>query len=156
MKRIIVDLDVVTIAYYPSNDVRKPDCLRLLERVKNREFEMVTPGNFDVLLSEWNSRGLVTQILSFYHENTSKFVDKIHLLSALELKNLKYDKLIERFTEKGVKEEDALIALTCSLESVDILVTFNSKHLRGKKEQINVVLKENGLKAIEICSPGEI
>jgi len=65
-------------------------------------------------------------------------------------------KILNELKKKNIKEEDALLVLITSIFDIDYLITFNRKHLRGKCDIINEVLKENGLRIIEVVSPEEI
>ena len=66
------------------------------------------------------------------------------------------EKILLELQSNGVKEEDAFIVLIASIFDLDNLITFNRKHLRNKKKEINEVLKRNGLKTIEISGPEEV
>ena len=66
------------------------------------------------------------------------------------------EKIIKLLERHDVKEEDSVLVLFSSMFGLDCLVTFNRKHLKNKREAINKVLNEHGLKTIEIIGPEEI
>ena len=161
MKKIIVDLDVVTVANYSrkslANDYERikyaQRFLNYVSRgVKSGEFWLIALKNFDALLALWKYKEIVIKILDFYHSNSSEFVDTAELITGLVEKGIDYDALMKSFTDRGVKGEDVLIVLVASLKRAAI-ITFNKKDLRNRREEINKLLLENGLNGIEIKEP---
>ncbi len=155
-KRIMVDLDVITVAYFPSNDLRKEYCLSFIERANKGEFEIITPSNFEILLRKWKFRELRDKILDFYKDATTKFIDKIEIIAGLNIKKISFDEIEEEFKSQGIKEEDILIILIASIQDLDYVISYNRKHLKNMEKKINEVLKRNGLSEIRIMSPNEI
>lgn len=62
-KRIIIDLDVVTLAFWDKKDEAE-----LIERIKANEFEMVSPYILLDHLSKWDYRKLAEEIGEFYEK----------------------------------------------------------------------------------------
>ncbi len=163
MKKIIVDLDVVTVAHYPRlghefDYNRKQAALAFLESiakaVKSGKVNVVTPKNFYALLGEWQYKELVLKILDFYNSVTSEFVETAELIAELVEKDVDYESVMASLVDRGVKGEDALIIALASLKRA-VIVTYNKKDLRGKLAVINKVLSENALLEVEIKEPSE-
>lgn len=163
MNKIIVDLDVVTVANYPrlgheSDYGRKQAALLFLEKirkaVKAGKLDVVTPKNFYALLGEWQYKELVLKILGFYNSVTSEFVETAELIAELVERDIDYESVMASLVDRGVKGEDALIIVTASLKRA-VIITYNRKDLRGKLAVINKVLSGNGLLEVEIKEPSE-
>ena len=150
-KKIMVDLDVVTIAFWDNKDDAK-----LLERVKGGKFSMITPYILLEHLSKWNYRKLADEIASFYEKYSDQIVTAQNLLDKTNEANVEYIELLAELVNIGVKEEDVVLVIITSIFAVDYLVTFNRKHLKSKEKEINEVLKKNGIKTIRIALPSEL
>lgn len=149
--KILIDLDVVTVALWDKNK----EAVDFLEKAKRREFELYTPYSLLDTLAKWKNEPLKTKILSFYELYSKKIISVSELLNKLE--ELKTGReVVEELQKKGVKEEDATLVFIASIFGIDFLVTFNRKHLRNKRNEINKVLSKNGLKEIGILLPSEI
>ncbi len=164
MKKIIVDLDVVTVANYPRNESaadygRKEYAKRFLDYVadgvRDGKFWLVSLRSFDALLALWKYREIVIKILDFYHSNSSELVDTTEIVAEFIEKGIDYDEVIKSFTDKGIKGEDVLIILVASIRHATI-VTFNRKDLRNRQEEIRRLLAANGLDSVEITEPSEL
>lgn len=164
MKRIIVDLSVATVASYPrlghEFDYKRTEEAALFlknvsKAVEEGKLMVVTPKNFYALLGEWQYKEIVVKMLDFYNAATSVFVETADLVSELIEKEVDYNSIIGSLVKGGVKEEDALIIVTASLNSA-VIVTYNRKDLRGKIPQINAVLAEYGIPEVEINEPSEL
>ena len=163
MKRVIVDLDVVTVANYPrkksdADYERTAYAKRFLDYiasgVKAGEFWLIVLKSFDSILALWKHKGMVIKILDFYHSNSSESVGTVELIAEFVEKGMDYDNLLKSFTDRGIKGEDVLIILVASLRDAAI-VTFNRKDLRGRSGEINRLLVASGLNIVEIKEPYE-
>lgn len=150
-KKIIVDLDVTTLAFWDKKDENK-----IIEKIKSNKLEMITPYILLEHLSKWDYRKLAEEISNFYEKYSSQIITTQNLLEATESFHINYRKLLLKIINVGVKEEDVVLVVICSFFEIDYLVTFNRKHLKNKEKEINEVLKENGLKPIKIKLPSEL
>ncbi len=156
MKKIImIDLDVVTVSIWDKKGENVKLAVKFVNRVKNREFYVVTPFYLLEHLTKWRHISLKDKIEDFYIKNSDKMITNEDL--DIKIDNLEIDdeKILLELQSNDVKEEDAFIVLIASIFGVGHLITFNRKHLRNKKKEINEVLKRNGLKTIEISGPEE-
>ncbi len=150
-KKILVDLDVVTLAFWDKKDEAK-----LIERVKAGTFFMVTPYVILEHLSKWDYRKLADEIASFYEKYSSQIVTAQNISEKTNTFGVEYGELLMELVDKGIKEEDVILVIVSSIFYIDYLVTFNRKHLKSKEKEINEVLKKNGLRTIKIILPSEL
>ncbi len=150
-KRIVVDLDVITLAFWD-----KKDEANLIERIKTNKFEMITPYILLEHLSKWNHKKLASEITGFYKKYSTQVITAKNLLRKIEKIKVEYAVLLNRLVNIGVKEEDVVLVIISSIFDVDYLITFNRRHLKNKQKEINEVLKSNGIKTIQIKLPSEI
>ncbi|MBI2659037.1 hypothetical protein HYX05_02980 [Candidatus Woesearchaeota archaeon] len=150
-KRIIIDLDVVTVAFWDKKDEAK-----LIERIKSGKFAMVTPYIILEHLSKWNYQKLADEIASFYEIYSSQLITAQNILDKTDEFHIEYKKLFTELVDIGVKEEDVVLVIIASIFDIDYLITFNRKHLKSKEKEINEVLRKNGIKAIRIIVPSEL
>ena len=150
-KKIIVDLDVVTVAFWDKKDEAK-----LIERIKSGIFAMLTPYIILEHLSKWNHRKLADEIASFYEVYSSQIVTAQNILDKTDDIGVEYRKLLFELVNIGVKEEDVVLVIMASIFDIDKLVTFNRKHLKSKEKEINEILRKNGIKTIRIILPSEL
>lgn len=149
--KILIDLDVVTVALWDRNK----EAAEFLERAKKGEFELYTPYTLFDTLSKWKNEKLKNEIVGFYELYSKKIISGKESLEKIEeLKTGR--KVVEELQKEGVKEEDATLVFIASIFEIDSLVTLNRKHLRNKRDEINRVLRNNGLKEISILLPTEI
>lgn len=151
-KKIIIDLDVVTIAEWDSHK----DSIALLNRVKFGEFEVYTPYSLLDLLDKWHHKKLREKIKEFYELYSAEIVTAQKLTDKLDKLGVKENDIVNDLKKEQVKEEDILLVVVTSVFDLDYLITFNRKHLKNKKEVINNVLQKYSLKTIEIVLPNEI
>ena len=152
-KKIIVDLDIVTMALWNKKGEDTQLARRFINRVEEGEFDVVTPFVMLELLTRWKYSALVENIQQFYLKNTKVFITNEDIDKKLDLLNVDDKKVLSALKAAGVKGEDALLALITSIFEIDCLVTFNRKHLKSKRERINGVLTENGVKTVRIIGP---
>ena len=65
-KKIIIDLDVVTISIWDKKGENVKLAVNLLNRVKNKEFHAVTPFYLPGHLEKWKHISLKEKIEDFY------------------------------------------------------------------------------------------
>lgn len=153
-KKILVDIDVVAVSEHYVNDNDHKIAEPVMKRIKSGEFEVYATHALLDLIRAWSSGPIKKKILSFY-DAYSYSIPAIEIETKSSEKSIKLEEIVSKLSKKGVKEEDASIAVITSLFSL-ILVTLNRKHLRNKRDDINKILKEHGLNEIEILLPSEI
>jgi predicted nucleic acid-binding protein len=151
-KKILIDLDVVTIAFWDKNK----EALEFLERVKKGEFEVYTPHIVLDLLANWKYIRLKNKIIRFYKLYTKENLGPQKILEKFENFEIEKKGIADYLVGIGVKRDDATLAMITSIFDVDMLITYNRKHLRGKVNEINEVLDKNGLRKINILLPNVI
>ena len=152
MKKILIDLDVITVAFWDKNN----EALKFLDRVKKGEFEVYTPYSLFDLVTQWKYIELRDKIIHFYNIHSSRIITINNVLEESEKRGLETEKATEELLKFHVKEEDAVLVIVTSLFNLDYLVTYNRTHLRNKINIINKVLRKNEFGEIEIKTPGEI
>lgn len=150
-KKILIDLDIVTVAFWDRKDEAK-----LIERIKSGRFAMVTPYIILEHLSKWNYRKLADEIASFYEVYSSQIITAQNILDKIGEVQIGYIKLFTELVNIGVKEGDVVLVIIASIFDIDYLVTFNRKHLKSKEKEINEVLRKNEIKTIKIVQPSEL
>lgn len=151
-KKIIIDLDVVTVAFWD----KKEDAIKFLERIKSGEFVLYTPFIITELVSKWKHEPLRIKIIEFYEVHSDKVITAKSYLRKIEELKLNDKQLSADLLHHTVKEEDTILVIFTSIFNLDYLVTFNRKHLKSKENIINEVLKKHGIKPIRIVLPSEI
>ncbi len=172
-KKILIDLDVITVGIWKKRDSRReigkirfanfclqkfpkeifPIAKRFIQRVENKEFEVVTPYILLDLVYKWDNIVLREDIRKFYFENTSSFVERTGVITQI---GRVFEEVFTELEDKGIKDEDVFLILTTSAKKLDYLVTFNRKHLKSKGKIVNEILAKHGLKTIMIGLPNEI
>lgn len=156
MKKLLIDLNVVTVGSWKKADPARAVAESFMKRVEGQEgeakrFYVVTPYVLLELVNKWKDKALVGLIKDFYQKVTDEYVEKIEVMEELfEIFEDVYNALIG----VGVKPEDAFLVMVCSVKRA-VLVTFDKKHLRGRKEGINSVLREYGCEEVEVMLPEE-
>lgn len=154
-KKIIVDLDVVTVAFW-DRGANGESARKFLSRIKQKELLIITPYYLLEHLTKWKYITLKEQIEDFYIKNSNKMLtneDVDERIGELKIDDVK---ILLELQSKDIKEEDAFIVLVTSIFYLDCLVTFNRKHLRNKEKEINEILKKNGIKTVKIVGPEEV
>jgi hypothetical protein len=154
-KKISIDLDVVTVGLWKKRDPRKQEALEMLERIKNKEFFIISLTSLLKLPEKWKDKLLAKQVIEYYFAHTDKHTDDVEIFDGLKRKKINVEELISEFSKKKIKYEDVFLVLACSLDDA-ILITMNRKHLRGNEKIINGILEEFGLKKIKIRYPHEL
>ena len=153
-KRILVDIDVVAVAEHYVNDNDHKIAKPFTKRVKSGEFEIYTTHAMLDLIELWSSGPIKRKIISFY-KSYSYIIPAIEIEAKSNEMRIKLEEIVDKLSKKGVKPEDAALAVITSLFSLT-LVTLNRKHLRSKRDEINKILKEQNLNEIKILLPSEI
>ena len=155
-KKIVIDLDVVTVGLWEKNDERKPSATKFMDRVKESEFFVVTLSSTLNLIEKWDHANLSKSITEFYALQTARFVDDLEIAAWLDDKNIASDTIIDELLKKHIKREDILLILACVITESGYLITFNKKHLKNNVEAINAVLQKHKLPKIQVVHPDEI
>ncbi|MEK6887862.1 MAG: hypothetical protein AABX14_02840 [Candidatus Aenigmatarchaeota archaeon] len=151
-KKILIDLDVLTVALWDS----KKEAIEFLARVKKGEFDVYTPHTLLDLLANWKHDKLKNEIKEFYRLYTKENLTSQKILEGFEKFKVEKHSIVDSLVKVGVKREDATLAIIVSIFDIDLLVTYNRKHLKNKIKEINEVLSKNGLKEINISLPDEV
>jgi len=151
-KKIMIDLDVVTVAEWDSDK----DAINFTERVKAGEFQMHVPYTLLELLDNWEYKELASKIEHFYMLYSKTIISAQDSLDKLKEIGVDRKELVDELLAKNVKEEDAMLVIITSIFGIDYLITYNRKHLKDKEEEINEVLNKNGLGAIKVRMPNEV
>ncbi|MBI2661177.1 hypothetical protein HYX09_02805 [Candidatus Woesearchaeota archaeon] len=155
-KKIIIDLDVVTIAIWNKSGAQFDMANKFVKRIKNKEFYVVSPHFVIERVLEWEFESLKEKIKEYYLNNSNKLLSDTEISSKMQHRNADPNVILPALITSGVKDEDALLALVASLFDLDYLVTFNRKHLRNNVDKINAILRRYGLNDIKIVLPNEI
>ena len=154
-KKIVVDLDVVTVAKWDKG--KNGDLSRkFVIRVEKGEFDMHTPYIILDLISEWRHTALVKEIKEFYDIYSQEIISVINLEDKILKLNINRKALTLDLKSYDIKDEDIILVIITSIFGVDCLVTFNRKHLKNNEVKINNVLQKYNLKTIKIVLPDEI
>jgi len=156
MKKLALYLDTSVISFALSQDISDNDrsiTLKLLEEINKGRYEAYIS---DVVIRELGNTKDATK-----REKLLKLARKIEVEEILEV-----DEEIDRVADKYIEEriipavyrDDALhIALT-TVKGLDILVSWNFRHLVKHKTRIEVIGVNTllGYRAIDICTPREV
>lgn len=154
-KKVIIDLDVVTVAKWDKSE--NGDLSRkLLNRIEKGEFIVYTPYTLFGLLDKWHHKRLKNEIKGFYDLYSTEVVTAQKVSAEIDKQAVDESLLTKELMFHHIKEEDIGLILITSLFKIDFLITLNRKHLHNKKEIINNVLQKYKLPAITIALPGEI
>lgn len=154
-KKIIVDLDVVTVAKWDrsmNGDLSR----QFIIRIEKGEFEMLTPYIILDLISEWKHIRLAKRIKEFYDLYSKEIISVINLETKIKGINIERKALTEDLKSYSIKEEDIILVIIACIFEADYLITFNRKHLKNNEVKINNVLQKHGLRTIKIALPDEI
>ena len=153
---IIIDLDVVTVSEWDKKGKNVEIAKKFISRLENKEFSITTPFFLLELVAKWKYDKLKDRIEDFYIKFTDRMLSNEDLDEKIDSLNIDDKKIINELMHEGIKDEDSLLVLICSIFNVDYVITFNKIHLKNKKEIINQVLKKNGLNTIKIVGPEEV
>ena len=154
-KKIIVDLDVTTVAKWDKGE--NGDLGRkFIIRVEKGEFDMLTPYIILDLINEWKHTALVKEIREFYDIYSQNIISVINLEEKIIKLNVDMKALTSDLKSYYIKDEDIILVIIVSIFDADYLVTFNRKHLKNNEVKINNVLQKYKLRTIKIALPDEI
>lgn len=153
--KIIIDLDVITVGKWDTGEYG--DIARkLMKRIENKEFEVVTPFHLIEHLIKWTNLQLKEKIEEFYLKNSTKLLTNEDVDIKIGELGINDKVLLNELKNNNIKEEDAFLIMVTSIFHFDYLITFNRIHLKNKKDVINEVLRKNGLRTIKIVGPEEV
>ena len=155
-KKIIIDLDVVTVGIWKKADERRTESLKFMKRVENKEFEVEMLTSTLNLVEKWNNLELSTRIKDFYYKNSDHFIEDIEVFNFLRTRKVSASAIIDEFLKKRIKREDIMLILACVVAKADHLVTFNRRHLKNNADTINAILNKNKLHKMKVVFPNEI
>ena len=155
-KKIIIDLDVVTVALWDSEGKNVELARNFLTRVEKKEFHVGTPFLIIEVVLRWKHERLKNSIKEFYVKNSDVLFTDTEIKEKCEELDISYELILSKLENVGIKKEDAALVLVASLFLFDHLVTFNRIHLKNKKEDANKILKEWKLPTIMISGPEEV
>lgn len=153
-RKILVDIDVVAVAKHYVKDRDYPLAKDFILKAESGEFEQYSAHTLITLVEKWKDAGIRKGILDFCSAYCYS-IPKAEVERRVREKEMDLESLLDQMKNKGVKEEDGLLALIASLFGLTV-VTLNRKHLKGKREEINEILKGGGLNEIEILLPNEV
>ena len=145
----MIDLDIVTVSIWDSKGENVKLAIKFTDRIKNKEFYVATPFYLLEHLMQWKHIRLKEQIENFYIKNSDRLITSEDIETRIDELEIDDVKILSELQSHDVKEEDAFIVLVAAIFDIDYLVTFNRKHLRGKKKEINDVLKKMELRLLE-------
>src|SRR3989344_2342516 len=140
--KILVDLDVVTVALWEKEDERRKMAIEFIDKVKSGKFTVYTPYTLFTLLDRWGYEKLRDEIKNFYAIYSIEIVTTQRLTEKLDMLMIKDTDIVSYLKREDVKEEDIILVIITSVFVLDYLVTFNRKHLKNKQEVINNVLQK--------------
>jgi len=156
MRKLALYLDTSVISFALSEDISDDDrniTLKLIEEI-NR-------GRYEGFISDVVIRELGSTQDAVKRGKLLKLVENMELNEVLAVDE-EIDRVADKYIEEGiipaVYRDDALhIALT-SVKGLDILVSWNFKHLVKHKTRIEVAGVNTllGYKTIDICTPWEV
>ncbi|GEM_PF-4902844 len=155
-KKIIVDLDVVTVALWDNKGDNFKIADSFIRRLQAKEFYLVSPFFLIELVLKWRHEELKERIKEFYLVNSDKLLSDTNIAAQAENKGADPNAVLLELIGLGIKDEDALLVFVSALFESDYLVTFNRKHLRNKSEAINEVLRRCELNEVNIVLPSEL
>jgi predicted nucleic acid-binding protein len=153
-KKILIDVDVVTVALWEKRDERKAEALKFMENIRKNAYFVVTPAVMIEMISEWRDDTLKNKIIEFYTSVTDEFVDESSVIEAINSAGTDFEQVAKELLGKNIKDEDGFLVLAASAKNIDYLVTFNRKHLKNNEALINEILRRNKLNEVKIVMPG--
>ena len=155
-KKIIIDLDVVTVALWDSIGKNIELARNFLTKVERKEFYLGTPFLIIEIVLKWKHEKLKNNIKEFFIRNSDRLITDTEIKEKCDELDVDYELILNQLENAGIKREDAALVLVASLFSFDYLVTFNRIHLKNKKEESNKILKEWKMPTIQILGPEEL
>jgi len=156
MRKLSLYLDTSVISFALSQDIPDDDrniTLKLIGEINKDRFEGFISDT--VIRELGNTQDAVKR------RKLLKLVDNIEFSEVLSV-NEEIDRVADKYIEEGiipaVYRDDALHIAITSVKGLDILVSWNFKHLVKHKTRIEVAGVNTllGYKAIDICTPWEV
>ncbi|MBI2576873.1 hypothetical protein HYV84_06660 [Candidatus Woesearchaeota archaeon] len=154
-KIVLVDLDVVTVAFWDKSE-NADKGRSLLGQIARGEVAMATPHYLLSHLEKWRHITLKEKIENYYLKNSRVMLTNEDVDERVAKVGLDDKKLLRELQAHGIKEEDAFLVMVSSIFSLDCLVTFNRVHLRKNENTINEVLQKYGIQPIRIVGPEQV
>ena len=123
IKRIIIDLDVVTVALWNKKGEQFKIANKFIKRVEGKEFCLINPFFLIETVLKWKYEELKENIKEFYLNYTDRLLSDKDISQQVERKNLDPNVIIPEIIKIGIKDEDALLVFVSSLFELDYLVT---------------------------------
>ena len=155
-KKIIIDLDVITVSIWDKEGEQVEIAKKFVERVKSQEFHVVNPFFLIERVLKWKYDALKEEIKEFYVNYSNKLLSDTEINNQTNIKKIAPNEILPEIMKIGIKDEDAFLAFVGSLFNIEYLVTFNRKHLKNNTQKINTVLRRYNLNEIKIVLPDEI
>ncbi len=159
MKKILIDLDVITVGIWDKG--KNGDLARnFIARIVNKEFYVVTPFLLLERISKWGHIGLTKQMKEFYVKNSDilltddTIAQKFDEVGA-EVNGFNEAVALKELRRNGVGSQDAFLVLIASIFGLT-LVTFNRKTLRSREEKIKEVMNRHGINPSKLVGPEEL
>ncbi|KKK92025.1 hypothetical protein LCGC14_2707040 [marine sediment metagenome] len=156
MRKLGLYLDTSIISFALSEDISDDN-----RNVTLKLIEGINKGRYEGFISDVVIRELGSTRDAVKREKLLELIDNMELNEVLAVDE-EIDGVADKYIEEGiiptVYRDDALhIALT-SVEGLDILVSWNFRHLVKHKTRIEVTGVNTllGYKAIDICTPWEV
>ena len=105
----MIDLDVVTVSIWDKMGKNVELALKLIKRVKNKEFHVITPFFLLELVSKWRYSQLKDHIENFYIKFTDNMLSNEDLDEKIESIGIDDEKIINELRENGIKDEEMSI-----------------------------------------------
>ena len=156
MKKVALYLDTSVISFALSQDIPDNDrniTLKLLEEINK--------GRYEAFISDVVVRELGNTQDAVKRGKLLKLVENIELEGVLSVDE-EIDRVADKYIEEGiipaVYRDDALHIAITSVKGLDVLVSWNFKHLVKHKTRIEVAGVNTllGYRSIDICTPWEV
>ena len=159
MRKILVDLDVVTVGTWDKGE-NGDMARRLMSRIVEKEFFMVSPFLLLERISKWGNLKVSGPMKEFYVKNSDLLLTDEDVSARIsevgeEIKGFNEAKLLKDLRRKGVGNQDAFLVLIAAVFGLD-LVTFNMKTLRSKEKVVSEVMSSYGIKAPKLLGPEQL
>ena len=159
MRKILVDLDVVTVGTWDKGE-NGDMARRLMSRIVEKEFFMVSPFLLLERISKWGNLKVSGPMKEFYVKNSDLLLTDEDVSARIsevgeEIKGFNEAKLLKELRRKAVGNQDAFLVLIAAVFGLD-LVTFNRKTLRSKEKVVSEVMSSYGIKAPKLLGPEQL
>jgi predicted nucleic acid-binding protein len=156
MRKLALYLDTSVISFALSKDISDDD-----RNITLKLIEEINKGRFEGFISDVVIRELGNTRDAAKRDKLLKLVENTEFNEVLSVDE-EIDRLADKYIEEGiipaVYRDDALHIALASVKGLDILVSWNFKHLVKHKTRIEVAGVNTllGYKSIDICMPWEV